>query len=85
MQHNPKGPDGYGPRKDFTWPPQREDPWMGPEEQFNAEIGGFNVQLTFSPSRRDWHMRVVVPEHFYHPDIDLHHHLSLSRAGVRDI
>ena len=76
---NPKG-DNYGPRDIKDIPA-----WDKQPDEYNASFSGFNLQLTVSPSGRDWHLRVAVPEHFQHKDFDVCDHISPSNPSVRDI
>lgn len=80
---NPKG-DDYGP-KDIKDVNKDVTPWDKQPDEYNATLGGFNLQLTISPGGRDWHLRVAVPEHFQHKDFDVCDHISLSNPSVRDI
>ena len=66
---NPKG-DDYGPQHE-------KEIFRQPLIHY-ASICGFNIQLAFSDSGRDWHMRVVVPAHFDHSNLDVRDHISVS-------
>lgn len=75
FQSNPKGPDGYKHEAEIFKQPLIH----------YATVCGFNIQLAFSDSGRDWHMRVVVPGHFDHPNLDVRDHVSLCGPGIRDL
>lgn len=82
MKHNPKGPDGYG-RVEHSVDAWVEE-WMGQEKVYDAKLGGFDIQLTVSPSGRDWHLWVDVPKHFRHPALSVCDHVSLYHKSFRD-